>query len=1029
MTFIILKNGLYINDISLPNLKIKQLYIKWNEKLDISIKESVIVKDNDQLDTKIDYKNIYKTINKLPYFYNFIERINLEKIIFNEISASFKYASKEDGYINLTSPTLLLKSSFNFEDNLLNIKIKKFYDKKRDIDIDGNVVLDGKNHNTTASLGINIHNDIYAKLLIYTNKNKLYYRANSLKDIKDITYTMKLLNLHEDVKYWAYEAIDFSSISINKIHGWVDFNDIDNAYKNIYAHAIGKNLNYTYNKNLDSIHTKSTSVEFKDGILNIRPKQHYTYNSKLDKSWLKIDFTKKEELLSLYLLFDGKLDKDTLGILKEYKIDVPFLQNSGSTKTNLTLKVNLRTIDVSARGDFFSKKANFRFHGFDIDVFDAYILLDNYDVKINKMIAKYQDIISTGVDVKFNAKKGYGNIDFNINKIDFKEVEIFLNTKDTPLKAKYTISSKGDNISLSNSSWKVKNHSIDVAKISLPFNLDTLKVDIPATFVNSKNVSSAYVSGLVDFKKIKFDLNIDLLKLSSNGVELTQSNTPLLFSYDESFYLKSEKRINFKLNSMDSFINKTVLKFNANELALDESYINIGNIIKTKFSAKYIHKKNQGYVQTRKLRIKTKEFGPIYANKEKIRFDISKNDDNLIINSTDLDLSFSHKVGMWKVNINSLTSLYENSKLLHKYNVKSGNVSIYKKDDKNHLDFNANIIYPYKLLVKDNIEIDKYFVQGKIDNHSKIVSFNINDNVDVIIDEDIDISMSDIGINTNAIIDIVTDLNKENTDANDMIDTTIKATNSYLYISKDRHIISEEINLQYYKNILTSQLKYKDGTARLKYEKSNFYAYGENFNDEFMENLFALSRFKDGTFDFSMSGTLKKYDGIFTMNNTVVIDYKILNNVLAFINTIPSLVTFSLPGYSSKGLKVKTAYMKFISQDDTFNISDIYLDSKEIDILGRGDASFKDDNINLELNLKTDIGSSLSKIPIIGYLLVDEDSVSTTLSITGNLTDPTIKSLLAKEIAVAPLNILYRALTLPYHLIIGDDANKTKEKE
>ena len=79
-------------------------------------------------------------------------------------------------------------------------------------------------------------------------------------------------------------------------------------------------------------------------------------------------------------MFDGKLDKDTLGILEQYKIKIPFLQNSAVTKTNLTLEVSLRTIDVKAKGDFFAKKANFNYLGFDIDVFDAYIKLDNYDV-------------------------------------------------------------------------------------------------------------------------------------------------------------------------------------------------------------------------------------------------------------------------------------------------------------------------------------------------------------------------------------------------------------------------------------------------------------------------------------------------------------------------------------------------------------------------------------------------------------------------------------------------------------------------
>jgi hypothetical protein len=184
-----------------------------------------------------------------------------------------------------------------------------------------------------------------------------------------------------------------------------------------------------------------------------------------------------------------------------------------------------------------------------------------------------------------------------------------------------------------------------------------------------------------------------------------------------------------------------------------------------------------------------------------------------------------------------------------------------------------------------------------------------------------------------------------------------------------------------------------------------------------MENLFYLSKFKGGTFSFSMNGTLKNYDGIFYIKDTTIVDYKVLNNILAFVNTIPSLVTFSLPGYSSKGLFTNQAYMKFNAKDGALDISDIYLESQEITILGKGVADYLKNSINLELNLKTDLGSSASKIPIVGYILFNEDSISTTLSVTGELTNPTISTLLAKDIIVAPFNIIKRSLLLPYHLL------------
>jgi hypothetical protein len=150
----------------------------------------------------------------------------------------------------------------------------------------------------------------------------------------------------------------------------------------------------------------------------------------------------------------------------------------------------------------------------------------------------------------------------------------------------------------------------------------------------------------------------------------------------------------------------------------------------------------------------------------------------------------------------------------------------------------------------------------------------------------------------------------------------------------------------------------------------------------------------------------------------MLLDYVVLNNILAFVNTVPALLTFSLPGYDKSGFKIKDAYAKFSFKDEIYTISDIYFDTKELDVLGHGKASIKYNTIDLNINLRTDVGSVVSKIPIIGYLLFNEDSISTTLKVTGKLDNPKVTSMLAEDIAVAPLNILKRTLSLPYHLSV-----------
>lgn len=1023
--FIVLQNGLYLEGVSVPNIKIRQLYIKWNENLDISIKEVEIIKNKNS--SKLELDEISKILKKIPHLYNIIEKISIDKIIVNDVTGSFAYDRGGNGYFSISSPKISLKSSLYFESNLLNFKIDEFEDIKRDIKIHGNIILNTDTKDATSSLYLDIHNDISLNVLAYANKDKLYYKVNSLKDIQDITYAMELLNLHSEVKYWAYEAIDFSSLKVNDIHGWIDLKDLNNAYKNIYASATGDDLTYVYNKNLDSIHTKKTDLIFKNGILNIYPRDAHTYKSKLGKSWLKIDFTKKEELLTLKLLFDGKLDKDTLGILKEYKIKVPFLQNSGVTKTDLTLDVNLRTIAVNAKGDFFAKKANFNYLGYDIDVFDVYVKLNNYDVSIKNMLAKYQDIATTNVDVIFNASDGKGDIDFNIKKIDIKNIDLSLNTKNTPLKVRYTIDPNSDNISIENSSWNIKNHEIKVGKIDTPFNLDKLILKLPQTTIESKTIAKGYIYGNIDLNSSKADLDIILQNIYFGDIKLNKKRTPIKLIYDKKLTLDTNKQIDFTLNSKKSFLNRTIIELENNKISLQDTYIKIGDILKTKLSAEYLLDKKKGYILSRRTRVSTKELGLLYFNKNKTRFDIDlSKKGELKINSKDAEIAYINTKDMWQLDFNSLALLSIDSKFLKKYHFNDGSASFTKNKNDKYINIYAQTTYPYKVMVKDNIELDRYSIKGKIDTKEGTLSATINDDVLIKMDKDIDISANNIGINLNAITDIVNSLENNSEDSNS-INVSINAKDSYLYVSEGRHVISDSMYLYYTDHVLTAGLLYKDGVSGLRYEDGKFDAYGENFNDKFMQNLFALSKFKGGRLEFNLSGTAKKYDGVFTINDTIILDYKVLNNVLAFVNTIPALVTFSLPGYNSEGLALVHAYMKFTSNNNVFDISDIYFHSQELDILGNGTADFRKNKIDVELNLKTDIGSKASQIPVVGYLLLDGESLSSTLSVTGALDNPDVSTAIAKEMAVAPLNLLLRTLTLPYYLIKGSDEEDNKK--
>jgi len=1023
--FVILQNGLFLDELAFENVKIEQLYIKWNEKLDISLKEIHISKSKAEVKSEFDYKDIHHYFTSLSQTKEWFHSIVIDKISYEDMNASFHYTYGEDGILQLHAEDVDFNGSLSLSENSIVANIKHFENKERKIEANGKLYFNTKELKVYTKVAINIAKD--AKFILYSSigENKLFYKVNSLKKITHLKNLIAIANLPKAVRYWAYDAIKMSHVTLDKLTGYLEYDDMKNAYKNITLKATVYDLNYTYNKELDQIHSKRTELKFSKGIFYIYPKEAYSYGMYLDKSWIKIDFTKKEELLSINLLFNGMLNKDVLHILKAYKINLPFLQRSGSVKTDLTITVGLRSVKVGAKGLFYTKKANFDYLDLNIDIADATIKLDNYDVSIKNMRAQYGKIAKAHVDVIFDAKKGQGSIDFLFSSIHIAGAT--LQTLHQPLHASYTISPKGDMISADKSIWHYKKQIIRVDTLVLPFDTKTLDITIPTTFVTLHNVGNGFVSGKVNAKTLHTELDVDILKFSYDGVEFSQSNTPVHVEYKDTIKISSKDVIYFNVAGSPYKADRLFIEIKENYIYLKHTLLSIGKYITTKIYMKINTETKRAHVSLTNFILKDPNTNKILYKSGKILLSALFLDDKIKVLSKELDGEFVSQDTGWRLKINDLGRVAKDSVFLKKLSLTSGEFTLYKNKKDKYTRFISKIDYPFKILVQNNKPVEKYKVTGKI--YKETVFVDINDRVHLTVKEDINVKMKNCVVNLFEGLDAIKEMKDDsNTTQESMLDIKVHAKESSLYVDEKRSILYDKLDLQFVNNILTAQMNHAKGSAGLKLENNEFHLYGKDFNDKFMNKLFSLSKFSKGRLDFSVNGLIDDYSGVMYINQSTIKDYKLLNNILAFVNTVPSLVTFNLPGYNKKGLFVESAYVTFDSKDEKFTIKDIYLDSKEMDIIGHGVVDMKKNSLDIVLNLKTDLGSNLSKVPVVGYILLDGDTISTTLSITGKLEDPKVESLLATDIAVAPLNIIKRMLLLPYKLFedITGDSNTTE---
>lgn len=1008
--FVLLQNGILIQKFSFANIHIKQLYIKWNEKIDLSIKE-LTIKKSDTATNSFDMRSLTSYMGQLKHSVEWFHSITIEKITFDEYSAAFGFKQNSPGTLKITSPSILFDAKLSHVASLLHLEVKEFIDKERKIAAQGDVFLDLAEDEFVSNIDLMINEDLNAILLTKLSSEKLTFKLKSHKDIQDIKYLVQLAKLDKEIQFWTQDAIDVESVTLTEARGVIDLNNPANSLKSIYVKAVANGLDYLYNTKLDAIHSKWTELEFKDGILYIYPKEAHSYATPLMQSWLKIDFSQKEEILTLQLLFDGALDSGMHTILKAYGIKIPFYQNSGSIATSLELKINLMTLDVDAQGEFFAKEANFDYHDLNIDVRDAHLVLENTLVKIDAMRALYKDIASADVKVLYDATKSEGFIDLEFDSIAYNNIT--LSSKQPKLNVRYALRADEDEISVEHSYWDIEGQTLEVNKLALPFDLEKQLFHLPTTFIKLDSTASALVGGTIDVKNTHLDLLMDLLTLNYQNISLSQSTTPIHIQYDERLEISSKEKIHFTFNGLESLIEKPKVIFKDDEIILRNSKLNIGNYLKTKLYAKHKRRDEKTHISLSDIVIQNPEDEKLFYQSKKVLLALQRTNKGLSLNSKEIGAKASLGThGDWNVSLSSLNLLAQNSDYLNAMHLSKGEVYLSKKEMQKSINFHANLKYPYKILTKNAKPTDEYIIDGEFLDEK--IKLTINDLTKISIDDAIEITTEKSTFNIHEVLRF-TELFE--TQASPSKKIHFRAQNSSIYLSKSRKIISDTIDLQYADSILTAELLHADAKANLRLEENIFHLYGKGFNDKFMQELFYLSKFKGGRLDFSLSGTPKEYGGVAYIKESTILDYKLLNNVLAFINTVPSLVTFSLPGYSKNGIFAKEAYVKFRAKESHFDFSDIYLESKELSIIGNGAVDTQADTIDINLNLKTDLGSDASKIPLVGHILFDGESVSTTLQITGKLSDPKVQSLIAKEIIVAPLNIIKRTLSLPYDLL------------
>ena len=257
---------------------------------------------------------------------------------------------------------------------------------------------------------------------------------------------------------------------------------------------------------------------------------------------------------------------------------------------------------------------------------------------------------------------------------------------------------------------------------------------------------------------------------------------------------------------------------------------------------------------------------------------------------------------------------------------------------------------------------------------------------------------------------------------------SLEAINSSLFFKQGSQAKADKIHLKSIDDTVGILLEHGKGNIVLEVEGEEFSIEGKGLNDTFMNNLIEGAKFQNGQMNMAAKGTFDKFSALFKIDNTVLRGLKSVSSIMAFLDTIPALITFSLPEYNSKGLPISSAVVGMMVAEGLATFESFEVKSPVLSMAGTGWIDITKSLIDMDFNLITGAKTNLNKIPLLGFVMVGkEKKPSITVKVTGDLQDPKVDNSVFREVATKPVSILYRTLSLPLHLV--DSMSDSLEKE
>jgi len=421
-----LVNGISIDNLTLPTIKIDQLYIKLDKKFIVSV-QTLDIKKETQTDTSLE--EIAELIKNFPYINQFFSKISLENIIYANETLSLHY---EDNTFKLDSKHLSVNLMITpIEKWRVDVEIQEAHLKDYHLTLNGKTRMDFKEKTYNYEGNFEIFGlqgialiDIKDKLLTYHVQSEPFKNKN-LKDLMD--FIVSNVELDQIAKDWIDKNIIGQEYVLHFFEGKLNLETLDYFPMQMRGRATVKNATVSFEPSVPPAYVSEIGIEFKNDKLLFDIKEPTYEKRTIDKADVYIyNLIGKGTGIVVDLNATSKLDAPIHKILHAFKIDVPINQLSGKTDANVRLDIRFLPYDINATGTFKLSPSDFTLSGVPMSTKYGEVRLDNFKIILDNANLKYKNLFDINATGIFDAKKSLyrGDIDINALLLDFSGTKL-----------------------------------------------------------------------------------------------------------------------------------------------------------------------------------------------------------------------------------------------------------------------------------------------------------------------------------------------------------------------------------------------------------------------------------------------------------------------------------------------------------------------------------------------------------------------------------------------------------------------------